>query len=394
MLLKQWMTINLLASAFVLFFLVPIHAAVQKGPYLIFDGVNTEMRVLWQLDSSQSCSIQWGNDLLYSMGSAATVEKGSDIYGHQHTYTVTGLTPGTKYFYRVNCGPENVGNGSFYTAPLDNADNVKFMVYGDSRLYPYYHNLVNAQMINTYTSRDSAYQSITLHVGDWVTEGSNEAHWASEVFNRASAETIEFQANNPINSCIGDHEGTGDLFVKYFPYLYKSGDFYWSFDYGPVHISIINSFIDYSPGSPQYTWLQNDLASSTKKWKVLLLHSPGWSAGDIHMNNVDVQNYIQPLAVQYGVDILFAGDNHYYARATVNGIQHVTTGGGGAPLYTPDPTREYVVASASSHHFCEIEINGNNLYFKARDKDGEELDSFHVNKQASFPWLLFLLTLQ
>jgi len=34
-----------------------LHAGVQKGPYLIYDGVNTEMKVLWQLDSTQSCTI-------------------------------------------------------------------------------------------------------------------------------------------------------------------------------------------------------------------------------------------------------------------------------------------------------------------------------------------------
>ena len=130
----------------------------------------------------------------------------------------------------------------------------------------------------------------------------------------------------PVNGVRGNHEGSGGLFLKYFPYLYEPGGFYWSFDYGPAHIAVIDQYIDYSPGSTQYTWLENDLTSSTKKWKFLVFHEPGWSAGG-HNNNTAVQNYIQPLAVETGVDIIFTGHNHYYARATVDGIQHITPEG-------------------------------------------------------------------
>lgn len=118
MLRENRITINVLVSALLLVFFGTANAAVQKGTYLIFDGVNTAMTVLWQLDSSQSCTINWGEDILYSMGTADTVENGSGIYDHQHIYTITGLNPGTKYFYQVSCNLDNGGNGTFYTAPL------------------------------------------------------------------------------------------------------------------------------------------------------------------------------------------------------------------------------------------------------------------------------------
>lgn len=78
------------------------------------------------------------------------------------------------------------------------------------------------------------------------------------------------------------------------------------------------------------------------------------------------------------MDIIFAGHNHYYARAAVDGIQHITTGGGGAPLYSPNPNAEYIVESAAAYHFCEVDIQGDDLYFTARDNSGLELDSFHL----------------
>lgn len=96
--------------------------------------------------------------------------------------------------------------------------------------------------------------------------------------------------------------------------------------------------MSYTPGSAEYNWLTNDLASTTKPWKILLFHEPGWSAGGSHANNTTVQTYIQPLCKQYGVDLVLNGHNHYYSRAVVDGVQHITTGGGGAPLYAPNPT--------------------------------------------------------
>ena len=231
-------------------------------------------------------------------------------------------------------------------------------------------------MINTYT-QNHGYQTITLHVGDWVSNGNSETDWAHQFFDPSYISTNEFQANMPINGCIGNHDGSGALFYKYFPYLYEPGGFYWSFDYGPAHITVIDQYVSYSPGSTQYKWLENDLASSTKKWKILVFHEPGWSAGG-HSNQTAVQDYIQPLAVEHGVDIIFAGHNHYYARAVVDGIHHVTTGGGGAPLYEPNLTADKIVAATAAYHFCELNIQGDNLFFSARDKNGGVIDFFQM----------------
>jgi len=117
---------------------------------------------------------------------------------------------------------------------------------------------------------------------------------------------------------------------------------------------------------------------TTKPWKIIIFHEPGWSAGG-HGNNSVVQDNIQPLCETYGVDIVFAGHNHYYARADVNGIQHITTGGGGAPLYTPDSSYPYVVAAEETLHFCEIEIHGETLYLTARDTEGSVIDAFSLD---------------
>ena len=83
---------------------VATDAAVRKGPYMIYEGTNTEMTVLWQLDSTQTCTIEWGETTSYGSSDTSS-EYGGD---HQHAYTITGLTPGVKYYYQV----VDVGSGS------------------------------------------------------------------------------------------------------------------------------------------------------------------------------------------------------------------------------------------------------------------------------------------
>jgi len=349
------------------------HSVMRKGPYLIYPGDNTEMKVLWQLDTTQTATLEWGPDTSCSEGSVTTTEYGDD---HQHAYTITGLTPGAHYYYRVVVGGKTA-TGSFYAAPETTATDLKFLVYGDSRSDPEGHNAVAGGMVSTYTE-DAGFQSFVLHVGDLVANGDAESEWDYDFFTPFRPYVRRLQAEVPIQACMGNHEDHPDtLFPKYLPYPFVA-DRYWSFDYGPAHVVVVDQYVDYTAGSAQLEWMENDLASTTRPWKFILLHEPGWSAGSVHANNTAVQEYIQPLAVQYGVAVVFSGDNHYYARAVVDGVHHVTTGGGGAGLYTPREDQPYIVAKSKAHHYCKVEISGGSLTFTAVLPDGTAIDTFTI----------------
>ena len=175
----------------------------------------------------------------------------------------------------------------------------------------------------------------------------------------------------------GNHEGTGAVYKKYFPYPYAA-NYYWSFDYGPVHFTVIDNYATFTSGSAQYNWLVNDLSSTTKPWKIILQHEPGWGAGT-HANNTNIQNALHPLFKQYGVDLIVNGHNHNYARALVETKNYVTTGGGGAPLYTPSASYPNIVKVDKSYHFTEIDINGSALTMTARRADGTVIETIAVN---------------
>jgi hypothetical protein len=352
-------------------------AAMLKGPYLIYPGRNTEMMVLWQLDNTIDCRLSWGLDSSPKDNTVTTSEYGAD---HQHRYTISNLTPGKKYHYCVTAG-QNTYQGSFTAAPAADATAVEFLAYGDTRTNPDSQNQVCRNIISTYTA-EPACQTFILHVGDWVSDNENDL-WTSQFFDRTYTSNIAMQANLPIQGCIGNHERTGTYYTKYWPYPYVA-DRYWSFDYGPAHFAVVDQYAD-AEHAPRITdtqllWLENDLRTSGKPWKFILLHNPGWSDG-YHENNVDVQQRIQPLCEKYNVPIVFGGHNHCYVREAVNGIQHLTIGTGGARTYEPSRKDQYFVVGKNTLGYCRVGISGNTLNYKMfSSPDNVMIDSFTLTR--------------
>ncbi len=372
--LKKIFLVIAVVSAIALISSGSLNAAIKKGPYLMMNGNNsTQMTVLWQTTVMESCTLEWGLSTAYG-NSVNTTEYGTD---HQHKYVISGLANGTKYYYRVTIGGVYY-TGNFRSAPAGTATNVKLFAYADTRSYPANHSLVAGKMIETYTN-DPMFQTISLFSGDYI-YSDTETYWTNEWFPRNYANLLKLQSEVPIMPCRGNHEGTGTVFNKYYPYPYVA-NFYYSFDYGPVHVAVVDQNPNANPmiSTTQKTWLSNDLAATTKMWKIVCFHSPGWSADGGHENDTQIQTEIQPILVQNGVCLVFCGDNHYYARAVVDGIHHITTGGGGAPLYNSNPTYPYIVATEDNYEFCKVDIQGNILYFTAVDYLGNVIDSFSIN---------------
>ena len=341
---------------------------ISKGPYMLFEGSNTSMSVLWQTSVNESNVIKWGTDTTYSMGTATVGTYGT---ANQHKYTITGLTPGTKYYYQVDGQA-----GSFRTAPAASATSVKFLSYGDTRTNVSSQESVASRVRSAYAA-DPAYQTILLNSGD-VVGGDTESYWTSEFFVSGTTypQLHALQSELPIVAARGNHEGTGSVFNKYFPYPYVANN-YWSYDYGPVHFVVMDEYASFTSGSAQYNWLVNDLASTTKPWKIVMGHEPGWGAGT-HANNTSIQSAIHPVLKQYGVQMYLNGHNHNYARAVVDGIQYLTTGGGGAPLYAPNNTYPNIVKTDQSYHYTEFNVAGSTMTMTARRADGTVIETLSV----------------
>ena len=370
--------------------------SIKKGPYMIYPNDNSKMTILWQLSSTTTSTLSWGTTTSYGTDQVVN-EYGTD---HQFKYTITGLMPSTKYYYKVHFGSTDF-TGSFTAAPNSNATVVKFLAYGDTRTYFEDTNDVTGRML-TEVSIDADYQTFSLHVGDWVNVGKSENDWTTQFFSRtgASSNNLDFHSKVPLMGVRGNHENYtpskgsefATVYYKYFPYTFASGstngdDMYYSFDYGPVHIAVLDQY-DGNPyqssiGSVQKTWLENDLANSNKPWKFVMVHEPGWSASSTtkseHPNNTDVQNVIQAICIQNGVQVIFGGHNHYYAHSLKDGVHHFTIGGGGAPLYSPSYTSGGVVQYAEATlHFMKIEVNDKNATLTVVRPDGSIVETINL----------------
>ena len=341
-----------------------------KAPYLLYDADNTSIQINWQLFGLSGCTLEWGTDESYG-SSVETTEFGDD---HQHQYVFTGLDLDTKYYYRLTIGNE-IFTGNFKTSPPDTVTEFTVFAYGDTRTYPANHDNVAAKILEDIQNNPTS-QTFILSSGDLVANGDNETDWDEQFFDPEYSNIQELLRSLPYMAGMGNHEKSGALFDKYFPYsFYTNNRFYGSFDYANVHFIIVDQYTDYTVGSQQYNWLENDLSTTDKLWKIILLHEPGWSAGH-HPNNTDVQTIIQPLCETYQVQFVIAGHNHYYARAHVNNVIHITTGGGGAPLYDPDENYDSVVTVDKSFHYCKFHFDNNLCVLTAINKDGDTIDSF------------------
>jgi predicted phosphodiesterase len=386
-------------------------AGILKSPYLIYPGQNTQMEVVWQDDASETTNIvSWGTDTLYSMGTVTVLEDPAPagtnpLTGlpypavNTHKYIITGLTPNATYYYQVADATNGVyGIGSFITAPADNATAVRFLGMGDSRSQPFaLDNMMQAMRTFYSQPGNEEYQRLVIHNGDWVATDA-ETNWTNEWFSPTKPDIRTFTANSPLNGCKGNHDnssGYSYFFPKYFPFPYvgkttvdttdatknypKSNNLYWSFDYGPVHVTVVDEYSTYAVGSAQYNWLVNDLATTTKPWKILIYHEPSYSAGS-DGDNVTARS-LETLVTQYGVDMIYAGHSHNYARtgaynlAQANNdpialnVPHITSGGGGAPVYQPNMTNTgsypHVITAWPAYEFMTFDVTGKTLTMTA-----------------------------
>jgi 3',5'-cyclic AMP phosphodiesterase CpdA len=134
------------------------------------------------------------------------------------------------------------------------------------------------------------------------------------------------------------------------------------------------------PGSPQYRWLEKELAASKAVWKILFLHIPIYTAKD-HGKHKVLQKAMEPLLTRYGVDVVFQGHNHYYERtAPIHGVTYVTTGTGGAGLYTTGGKREWSEVLLSEHGFLGITLSKTKLTIEMIDVAGKILDHHIISR--------------
>ncbi len=133
---------------------------------------------------------------------------------------------------------------------------------------------------------------------------------------------------------------------------------------------------------PQLEWLRTQLAASVAKWKICFFHHPLYSAGRRHGSEVDLRVLVEPLFIQYGVNVVFAGHEHFYERMRPEHGIHYFTVGGAAKLSRGDVGRAAPAAGAlratgydQDRSFMLVEIAGDTFFFQTISRTGHTVDS-------------------
>jgi len=124
-----------------------------------------------------------------------------------------------------------------------------------------------------------------------------------------------------------------------------NGVFWYSYDYGMVHTTVISCEHDLSVGSEQYVWLETDLkhgVNSTKTpWVIVECHRPMYMLRKRTKNGRYIESELGPLLAEQNVDLYIAGHRHVYFRSCQGfnqtncgqqGPMHVVVGTGGYPI--------------------------------------------------------------
>jgi len=219
---------------------------------------------------------------------------------------------------------------------------------------------------------DPAFHTFLLQTGDFAADATRLQDWDRQFFARQpqSKHARYVQSRLPVMSAVRNPAG---LTRKILPYPYRDAGYY-SFDYGPLHITMLDPGKSCAPGSPQYQWLKKDLESTPNTWKLLLADGPASAAPAAQ--GAQIQQLVQPLCEAYGVDICFAGQTAGHAqndtrrtRYIAGGIQSVQKTGG---------TRGNHATAPSDLFYCAITVDGDTLTFQAIRPDGEIVDSFSM----------------
>lgn len=162
-------------------------------------------------------------------------------------------------------------------------------------------------------------------------------------------------------------------------YSQPGNESYFSFDCSGVHVTVLDAYRPFHPGSAQYQWLANDLATTTQPWRVVVLHVPAYSSS-VSGPYPGSAGVLNPLFEQYHVQLVLAGHSHNYERTNViNGVTYMVDGGGGNGLNpfsgTPPSWSAY---RAAEYSYVRFTITPSLLSGTEVREDGSAGDTFSI----------------
>ncbi|GAB4322171.1 MAG: hypothetical protein Kow0069_26750 [Promethearchaeota archaeon] len=379
----------------------------NRGPYLSWTrDPKTTMTVTWETKSPATDALLWGeseSSVDVEVAANVTPARAEDGYYH-YSVTLRGLSPGTKYYYRVP--GLQTRPASFSTAPSGASAKFKFVLYGDSREYDRVIENEHVELVRTILSTVPADElAFVINTGDL-----SRTHDFVHGWNLHFLAIRDLASRVPYLVASGNHEwNTASSFdqvdqpanaIQEFP----SNDFpaedvgglnetSFAFGYGAAYFIFLGYPHAGSDDSAVLQWFEQQLAhaNATHEFTFVSLHRPPFDRRSGGYNDaLDVIEHDLPLVYLGGVDAVFSGHNHVLAHQEVawdgdpsgRNVTYVVSGGGGAGLRDAlygqwDDNyglgyRGRTVFAKKVNHFYVVEVDGaaGTATFSAVDADG------------------------
>ncbi|MTT31398.1 phosphohydrolase [Terrilactibacillus sp. BCM23-1] len=294
-----------------------------------------------------------------------------------HKAEAKGLKANTEYQYRV--GDEKLGIwsevGTVKTAPKSGA--FTFMNLTDPQAKTEEEAKLAAQTFNkaAETIKDYDFMAVT---GDFVDKGSMEDQWDWLIDN-----SKQTWGNTTVAPAAGNHEKQPNAFIDHFniqevPNSDTTTGAYYSYDYSNTHFVVLNNnessekYRDFTPA--QMEWMKSDIQAAKAngaRWVVVLMHKGPYTTSN-HATDEDiigengVRNKIAPVIAELGVDFVFQGHDHIYARSKPINEDNEATEPTKIKEIKNGQTIEYSVNPDGSIYFIPA-TSGPKVYYKNQD---------------------------
>jgi hypothetical protein len=189
-------------------------------------------------------------------------------------------------------------------------------------------------------------------------------------------------ANINFYATLGNHDDPAQRFYKPFN---MDGKRYYSFRKGDVEFFVLDSTY---MAPVQVDWLKDVLPKSNAKWKIPYMHHPIYSSGEKHGSEEDLRTLIEPLFRDNGVDVVFAGHEHFYERLKPQqGIYYFTEGGSAKLREGNIRVGSAMTAKGfdTDNSFMLVEIAKDQMFFETIARTGKVIDSGIVPRHGTTP---------
>lgn len=368
----------------------------------------TSRTFMWQSDYAEENPVveyrQAGDDDSLMQLPASSDDFSDDgVTTYIHTAAVSDLKPGTAYEYRVGAGDKRSDWQSFHTAQ---GHDFKALIFPDSQSSDY---SVWAATAQPAWQRNQDAQFF-INMGDLVDNGQDHYQW------NAWFDVVgDMIARIPVVPLLGNHETYDKDWKVRMPEAYlhlfalpridreKYQNQFYSFDYGDVHFVVLNTqsqeLADFEPSldEDEVAWFKEDMAKTTKKWKIVLMHKDPLQYGFANRPQPREEGFSpegrlwMPLFDQYSVDAVLSAHLHTYRdRGHIRNFQrdesgplYLITGVAGnvqyPGLWKQHSLDEYVAPQPETDNYMTLEATDDSLTFRSFLPDGQLLEEKSIS---------------